>query len=226
MEPVLERLERDLQTKVRRINVSRRREFYGLLEAMGHDECGTLPFYYNRKTAQAVVRKPSYLNLKRWATGDLRHLFQDPPENMFEHEVDNSRKRKVGAGGFLQEKLVGGGSSSDGKGGNSRDRRGHTRHLLRPHHLKNPQNPLKDQSMAKRLDEEIWASASRRKSFKEEEEMLSINSKYCKSKVSSIFCKITCKLVTKKKYITPALYVLAYTEKKKPLFSCAFLHEI
>ena len=36
---------------------------------------------------------------------------------MFEHEVDNSRKRKVGAGGFLQEKLVGGGSSSDGKGG-------------------------------------------------------------------------------------------------------------
>ena len=49
MEPVLERLEEDLQTKVRRINVSRRREFYGLLEAMGHDECGTLPFYYNEK---------------------------------------------------------------------------------------------------------------------------------------------------------------------------------
>ena len=40
MEPVLKRLERDLGTKIRRINIFRRREFYGLLEAMGHDECG------------------------------------------------------------------------------------------------------------------------------------------------------------------------------------------
>ena len=54
MEPVLRRLEDDLQTKVRRVNISRRREFYTLMEAMGHEECGQLPFYYNRKTAQAV----------------------------------------------------------------------------------------------------------------------------------------------------------------------------
>ncbi len=107
MEPVLKRLEEDLQTKVRRVNISRRREFYSLMEAMGHDECGQLPFYYNRKTAQAVCGATSYLNLKRWGTGDLKHLFQDPPENMFEQEVDNSRKRKVGFSGFFQEKLVG-----------------------------------------------------------------------------------------------------------------------
>ena len=121
MEPVLERLEKDLQTKVRRVNISRRREFYGLMEAMGHDECGSLPFYYNRRTAQAVCGATSYLNLKRWATGDLKHLFQDPPENMFEQEIDNSRKRKVGAGGFLQEKLVGG--SGEGKGGKESTKR-------------------------------------------------------------------------------------------------------
>ena len=113
MEPVVQRLEEDLRTKVRRVNVSRRREFYGLMEAMGHDECGALPFYYNRRTAQAVCGATSYLNLKRWATGDLKHLFQDPPENMFEQEVDNSRKRKVGAGGFLQEKLVGTGDKKE-----------------------------------------------------------------------------------------------------------------
>jgi hypothetical protein len=107
MEPVVKRLEEDLQTKVRRVNVSRRREFYTLMEVMGHDECGQLPFYYNRKTAQAVCGATSYLNLKRWGTGDLKHLFQDPPENMFEQEVDNSRKRKVGFSGFFQEKLVG-----------------------------------------------------------------------------------------------------------------------
>lgn len=123
MEPVLERLEKDLQTKVRRVNISRRREFYGLMEAMGHDECGALPFYYNRRTAQAVCGATSYLNLKRWATGDLKHLFQDPPENMFEQEIDNSRKRKVGAGGFLQEKLVGGSSSGEGKGGKESTKR-------------------------------------------------------------------------------------------------------
>ena len=40
MEPVLKRLEADLGTKIRRINIFRRREFYGLIEAMGHDECG------------------------------------------------------------------------------------------------------------------------------------------------------------------------------------------
>jgi hypothetical protein len=114
MEPVLQRLEEDLQTKVRRVNINRRREFYGLMEAMGHDECGSLPFYYNRRTAQAVCGATSYLNLKRWATGDLKHLFQDPPENMFEQEVDNSRKRKVGAGGFLQEKLVGAAAAAGG----------------------------------------------------------------------------------------------------------------
>ena len=106
MEPVLQRLEEDLQTKIRRINIDRRREFYSLMEAMGHDECGGLPFYYNRRTAQAICGATSYANLKRWGTGSLKALFQDPPENMFEQEVDNSRKRKVGTSGFIQEKLM------------------------------------------------------------------------------------------------------------------------
>jgi len=115
MEPVLQRLERDLQTKVRRINIFRRREFYGVLEAMGHDECGGLPFYYNRRTGQAVCGATGYLNLKRWGTGDLNALFQDPPENMHEQEPDHAaaRKRDVGLKGFLTEKMM----SLDKKGG-------------------------------------------------------------------------------------------------------------
>ena len=54
-------------------------------------------------TITGGLRKPSVVLL----------LFQDPPENMFEQEVDNSRKRKVGAGGFLQEKLVGTGDKKE-----------------------------------------------------------------------------------------------------------------
>ena len=52
MEPVLQRLEDDLDTTVRRINVFRRREFMTLLESIGFNECGNMPFYYNRRTGQ------------------------------------------------------------------------------------------------------------------------------------------------------------------------------
>jgi hypothetical protein len=104
MEPVLRRLEDDLDTKIRRINIFRRREFMGLLEAIGFDECGGLPFYYNRRTGQAVCGATSYLNLKRWGTGDLSALFQDPPENMHEME-DTTARRDVGFKGFFTEKL-------------------------------------------------------------------------------------------------------------------------
>jgi hypothetical protein len=106
MEPVLKRLEDDLDTKIRRINIFRRREFMGLLEAIGFDECGGLPFYYNRRTGQAVCGATSYPNLRRWGTGDLGHLFQDPPENMHEKpESDTSGRRDVGFKGVFTEKL-------------------------------------------------------------------------------------------------------------------------
>ena len=52
MEPVLQRLEEDLDTDIRRINVFRRREFMTLLESIGFNECGNMPFYYNRRTGQ------------------------------------------------------------------------------------------------------------------------------------------------------------------------------
>jgi hypothetical protein len=65
MEPVLKRLEDDLDTKIRRINISRRKEFFQLLHAVGHDECGSFPFYYNRRTGQAVCGATSYMNLRR-----------------------------------------------------------------------------------------------------------------------------------------------------------------
>lgn len=54
MEPVVKRLEEDLGIKVRKINISRRQEYGQLFEVCGGNECGNLPFFYNRRTAQAI----------------------------------------------------------------------------------------------------------------------------------------------------------------------------
>lgn len=108
MQPVLKRLEQDLGTIVRRINIIRRREFMGVLEAMGHHDCGTLPFYYNRRTGQAICGATTYVNLKRWGTGDLKHSFVDPPESLSQpddHHIGPSSRKGVGTNGFLMDKL-------------------------------------------------------------------------------------------------------------------------
>jgi hypothetical protein len=107
MEPVLKRLENDIGTKIRRINIFRRNEFMTLLESIGHDECGGLPFYYNRRTGQAICGATSYLNLKRLATGDVKTLFIDPPETLNDSVQEATvSKRDVGLKGILREKLT------------------------------------------------------------------------------------------------------------------------
>lgn len=106
MEPVVQRLEEEMNVKVRRINAFRRREFFTLLEAMGHDECGNLPFYYNRRSAQAVCGATTYKNLKLWAGGSDHHLFNDPPENIHEQEENKASRRSVGFAGFWNEKIA------------------------------------------------------------------------------------------------------------------------
>ena len=106
MEPVLQRLEDDLDTSIRRINVFRRREFMTLLESIGFNECGNMPFYYNRRTGQAICGPTTYMNLRRWGTGDLNHLFQDPPENQHNQEEDlESSRRDVGFSGYFMEQM-------------------------------------------------------------------------------------------------------------------------
>lgn len=106
MEPVLRRLEDDLDTKIFRINVGHKREFVDLLQFIGHDEFGGFPFYYNRRTCQAIGGATAYANLKKWAVGDTNHLFQDPPENIYDLDQDFSNRREIGAKGMLMEKLM------------------------------------------------------------------------------------------------------------------------
>lgn len=106
MEPVLKRLEDDLDTKVRRININTRKEFLSLLSTVGHDECGSFPFYYNRRTGQAICGATSYSNLRSWGTGEIGHMFHEPPENMHDQEGRGAvPKHEVGFKGFFAEKM-------------------------------------------------------------------------------------------------------------------------
>jgi hypothetical protein len=106
MEPVVERLEKDLNTKVRRINISRRQEFVKLYDCVGGNECGSVPFFYNRRTAQAICGATPYQNLKNLAMGKPIHFFHDAPQNVYEKvEYDPRRQRGVGWTDYLSEKL-------------------------------------------------------------------------------------------------------------------------
>ena len=106
MKPVVERLEKDLRTTVRVVNINRRSEFAELFECVGGNECGSLPFFYNRRTAQAVCGATPYTNLRKLATGDPMHLFHEAPQNLFEKaEYDPRRRRGIGVSDFVKEKL-------------------------------------------------------------------------------------------------------------------------
>jgi len=113
MRPVVQRLEDDLGTKVRRININRKSEFLNVFDVCGRNECGNVPFYYNRRTAQAICGATPYANLRSLATGDPNHLFVDTPQNIFEKaEYDPRKQRDIGFKDFFMEKLVKSGRDS------------------------------------------------------------------------------------------------------------------
>jgi len=121
MEPIVERLEEDLQTEVRRINISRRREFLAALNVMGHSECGTFPFYYNRRTGQAICGATNYRNLRNLATGDLNHLFSDLPDELRSAEMEGPQRSGGVKGLFedqfraMEKNIISGGSKKRSK---------------------------------------------------------------------------------------------------------------
>lgn len=98
-----------------------------ILEVIGFDEYGNFPFYFNRRTSQAIGGATSFLNLVRWATSDVKHMFLDPPgeystkniefdhnncefmlENMFDtsDQIDYSSRKEIGMKGMLIDKLT------------------------------------------------------------------------------------------------------------------------
>lgn len=75
MQPVIKRLEEDLSIKVRRINVNSRPDMAMLYELVGGSETNALPFFFNRRTAQAISGPTPYPNLRKLAMGDPNHYF-------------------------------------------------------------------------------------------------------------------------------------------------------
>lgn len=116
MEPVVQRLERDLRTKVRKIHINRKQEFLKLYDCVGGNECGTVPFFYNRRTGQAICGATPYQNLKNLAMGKPFHFFHDAPQTLNEKvENDPRRQRGVGLADFVAEKLFSGSTSTASK---------------------------------------------------------------------------------------------------------------
>ncbi len=69
MQPIVDRLEKDIETKVRTINIQQRPDFLTLFEAVGGYEAGQFPFFYNRRTRKAISGLTYYQNLLNLATG-------------------------------------------------------------------------------------------------------------------------------------------------------------
>lgn len=108
MTPVVERLEDDFNMKVRRLNINRKSEYLSIFEACGGNECGNVPFYYNRRTAQAICGATPYSNLRSLAISDPSHLFIDSPQNLYEKsDYDPRKQRDIGMKDFLMEKFLG-----------------------------------------------------------------------------------------------------------------------
>ena len=116
MEPVVKRLEQDLCIKVRKIDISKRSDFMKLYDCVGGNECGSVPFFYNRRTAQAICGATPYQNLKNLAMGNPIHFFHDAPQNVFDStEYDPKRQRGVGLADYLSEKMFSQGTSTNTK---------------------------------------------------------------------------------------------------------------
>lgn len=100
MEPLVKQLEQELGTKVRRVNIGRRQDFAALFDLVGGNEGGNLPFFYNRRTAQAICGPTTYSNLLKLGTSDRRHMFFDAPIDG--KEMNENVKRNSGFMGYLE----------------------------------------------------------------------------------------------------------------------------
>ena len=65
-----------------------------------------LPFYYNRRTGQAICGATTYNNLKKWGTGSVKHMFQDAPDApQGDREARPPTRKDVGAKQMFVERM-------------------------------------------------------------------------------------------------------------------------
>ena len=69
MDPLDEKLEKELNMKIKRIEVWHNAKNAQLMEKYDRGFCGGVPFYFNEKTGQWICGSVPYEKLKAWALG-------------------------------------------------------------------------------------------------------------------------------------------------------------
>ncbi len=70
MEPLVDRLEKDVGLKVKRLEVWHNEKNAELMQEFDKGLCGGVPFFFNKRTGKWICGATSYENLKKWAIGD------------------------------------------------------------------------------------------------------------------------------------------------------------
>jgi len=69
MEPLVDKLEKEENVKVARLEVWHNAENMKKLKELDAGRCGGVPFFYNTKTEKFICGNSSYEDLKAWALG-------------------------------------------------------------------------------------------------------------------------------------------------------------
>ena len=69
MEPLVEKLEKELNIKVERLEVWHDAKNMELLQKLDDGKCGGIPFFFNEKTEKWICGSAPYDKLKEWAAG-------------------------------------------------------------------------------------------------------------------------------------------------------------
>ncbi len=106
MRPIVKRAEKKFNIKVKRIPLMAKSEYLQLYDLVGGNEYGNAPFYYNRRTAQAIGGATSYNNLCSLINGD-KHVFIAPPEfELQKNEYNPDALRGIGVQNYWREKIT------------------------------------------------------------------------------------------------------------------------
>lgn len=67
MDPLVEKLEKEIKVKVEKIEVWHNAENMAFLESVDQGMCGGIPFFFNEKSGRKICGNVKYEKLKEWA---------------------------------------------------------------------------------------------------------------------------------------------------------------
>lgn len=68
MDPLVERLENEVDSKVERLEIWHNKDNAKLVKEYDKDYCGGVPFFFNKRTGKWICGSTDYDQLKKWAT--------------------------------------------------------------------------------------------------------------------------------------------------------------